>query len=64
MKEINEASSLIVLNPVRRPGASVIAFGAYIADDAEGGGDADDEPIEEEQYTFKDALESSWKLVD
>lgn len=63
IKEIGSTSEIIII-PVRRPGTSLISFGASNGEDiVEENTEVDDVVEEEEIYTYEDALKMPWKLV-
>lgn len=63
VKEVKHDSSLIVVEPIHRPGSEGIAFGASV-DAPKEGAEGDNALVEEVTYTFDDVLREPWRLVN
>ncbi|KAL5508059.1 hypothetical protein ACEPAH_5677 [Sanghuangporus vaninii] len=62
VKEIKHDSSLIVVEPIQRPGSDNIAFGSFTRTEGENV-EPDSKSVEDISYTFEDALTAEWRLV-
>lgn len=64
VKEVNHSSASVVLIPIRRPGASNIAFGFRKDDFDENGVEEEVEVEENETVQFQDLLAGSVKNIE
>ncbi|KAL5530224.1 hypothetical protein ACEPAF_6481 [Sanghuangporus sanghuang] len=62
VKEIKHDSSLIVVEPIQRPGSDNIAFGSFTHAEGENV-EPDSKSVEDMTYTFEDALTAQWRLL-
>ncbi|KAL5487853.1 hypothetical protein ACEPAI_5961 [Sanghuangporus weigelae] len=62
VKEIKHDSSLIVVEPIQRPGSDNIAFGSFTHAEGEIV-ESDSMAVEDMTYSFEDALTTQWRLV-
>ncbi|KAL5527579.1 hypothetical protein ACEPAG_6380 [Sanghuangporus baumii] len=62
VKEVKHDSSLIVVEPIQRPGSDNIAFGSFTHTESEIV-EPDSIAVEDMTYSFEDALTTQWRVV-